>query len=303
GFPAANDGLSAPGVRLRTMQIAAEGTHLSLRAGQEAPFFSPLSPSSIASSAYPAMSSSGNVWAWTPQVYIERRFERPGDTTLSVRAGVLDALTGALPAGEYSRLATAGERARMPAYAARAGARRGPAEHAMSVGASGYYSRQNWAFDRAVNAWALTSDWELPLSHTFRLSGEAYAGRAIGGLGGGAHSSVLFDGAPDDASSTVHALHSLGGWAQMKVTYTPRVESNIAFGFDRSRPKAFDGLLQPPSDEAPSAARNASGLLNVTYQLRSNLFLTVEYRRLWTRRFDGRSWLADHLNFGGAIVF
>lgn len=303
GFPAANDGLSAPGVRLRTMQIAAEGTRLSLRAGQEAPFFSPLSPSSIASNAYPAMSSSGNIWAWTPQVYLERRFERSGNTTLSVRAGVLDALTGELPAGEYSRLATAGERARMPAYAVRVGARRGTAERAMSAGASSYYSRQNWGFDRVVNAWALTTDWELPLSNTFRLSGEAYAGRAIGGLGGGAHSSVLFDGAPGDAASTVHPLDSLGGWAQVKVKHSPRVETNMAFGIDRSKPKVFDGFLQPPSDEAPSATRNGSGLLNVIYQLRSNLFLTAEYRRLWTRRFDGRNWLADHLNFGGAIVF
>jgi len=303
GFPAANDGLSAPGVRLRTMQIAAEGTRLSLRAGQEAPFFSPLSPSSIASSAYPAMSSSGNIWAWTPQVYLERRFERSGNTTLSVRAGVLDALTGELPAGEYSRLATAGERARMPASAVRVGARRGTAERALSAGASGYYSRQNWGFDRVVNAWALTTDWELPLSNAFRLSGEAYAGRAIGGLGGGAHSSVLFDGAPGEAASTVHPLDSLGGWAQVKVKHSPRVETNMAFGIDRSKPKAFDGFLQPPSDEAPSATRNGSGLLNVIYQLRSNLFLTAEYRRLWTRRFDGRNWLADHLNFGGAIVF
>ena len=303
GFPAANDGLSAPGVRLRTMQIAAEGTRLSLRAGQETPFFSPLSPSSIASSAYPAMSSSGNIWAWTPQVYLERRFERSGNTTLSVRAGVLDALTGELPAGEYSRLATAGERARMPASAVRVGARRGTAERALSAGASGYYSRQNWGFDRVVNAWALTTDWELPLSNAFRLSGEAYAGRAIGGLGGGAHSSVLFDGAPGEAASTVHPLDSLGGWAQVKVKHSPRVETNMAFGIDRSKPKAFDGFLQPPSDEAPSATRNGSGLLNVIYQLRSNLFLTAEYRRLWTRRFDGRNWLADHLNFGGAIVF
>ena len=303
GFPAANDGLSAPGVRLRTMQIAAEGTRVSLRAGQEAPFFSPLSPSSIASSAYPAMSSSGNIWAWTPQVYVERRFERAGDTTLSIRGGVLDALTGELPAGEYSRLATAGERARMPAYAARVGARRGTAEHVASAGASAYYSRQNWGFDRVVNAWAATADWELPLSAALRVSGEAYAGHAIGGLGGGAHSSVLFDGSPDDAASTVHPLDSLGGWAQVKVKSSPRVETNIALGIDRSKPKPFDGFLQPPSDEAPSATRNASGMLNVIYQLRSNLFLTAEYRRLWTRRFDGRSWLADHLNFGGAIVF
>lgn len=303
GFPAANDGLSSPGVRLRTMQFAFEGPRLSIRAGQETPFFSPLSPSSLASTAYPTLASSGNIWAWTPQVYVERRFASAGNSTMSVRAGFLDALTGELPAGEYSRLATAGERARMPASAVHLGWRRGADDRVASVGAGGYYSRQNWGYDRTVNAWAATGDVELPLSARVRLSGELYGGDAIGGLGGGAHSSVLFDGAPDNAASIVHPLRSAGGWGQLKLKATARVEFNGAFGLDRSRPQPFNGLLQLPRDDAPSASRNASGLLNVIYQLRSNVFLSVEYRRLWTTRLDGRSWLADHVNVGGGIAF
>lgn len=303
GFPAANDGLSAPGLRLRTMALSLEGKTLSIRAGQEAPFFSPLSPTSLAATAYPALSSAGNIWSWTPQVYMERRFERSDDTTLTLRAGMLDALTGELPAGEYTRLATAGERSRAPASATRIGWRRRHEERVTSAGAGVYYSRQNWGFDRVVNAWAVTGDWEVPLSNTVSLSGELYEGQAIGGLGGGAHSSVLFDGPPTDAASTVHPLRSVGGWAQAKVSLTPRLDINVAAGVDRSKPRPFQGLLQPPRDEAPSASRNASGFLNAIYQARSNLFFSVEYRRLWTRRFDGRAWLADHLNFGGAIAF
>lgn len=303
GFPAANDGLSAPGVRLRTMQFAADGPRLSIRAGQEAPFFSPLTPTSLASTAYPAMSSSGNIWAWTPQVYVERRFAREHDTVLSIRAGMLDGLTGELPAGEYSRLATAGERSRMPASAARIGWRKGAESRVASAGVGGYYARQNWGYDRTINAWAGTLDWELPVTDKVRLSGEAYRGVAIGGLGGGAHSSVLFDGQPSEPTATVVPLRSTGGWAQLKLKATPRLELNAAYGIDRSRPREVMGLLHPPSDEAPSASRNASDLFNVIYQLRSNLFFSVEYRRLWTTRFDGRSWLADHLNLAGGIAF
>lgn len=303
GFPSVNDGLSAPGVRLRTMQIALEGERTALRIGQEAPFFSPLSPTSLASTAYPGLSSSGNIWAWTPQVYVEHRYARQADTTLSVRAGVLDALTGELPAGEYARLSTAGERSRMPALAARAAWRRGKDDHVSSIGAAGYYSRHNWAFDRNVNAWAAAADVELPLSRRLRLSGEAYTGLAIGGLGGGAHSSVLFDGSPEDPASTVFPLRSNGGWAQLKLKSTPRLEFNLAAGGDRSLPRHVDVLLQPPSDEAPSASRNASGFVNAIYQMRSNLFFTVEYRRLWTTRLDGRAWIADHVNIGGGIAF
>ena len=35
----------------------------------------------------------------------------------------------------------------------------------------------------------------------------------------------------------------------------------------------------------------------------TNLFLTLEYRRLWTTRLDGRAWAADHINIGGGIAF
>lgn len=303
GFPAANDGLSAPGVRLRTMQIGFDGDTTSIHAGQEAPFFSPLSPASLASTAYPGLSTSGNIWAWTPQVFVEKRVAQPNDTTLSLRAGVLDSLTGELPAGEYTRLATAGERSRMPALAGRLGLRHTAGERVTSAGVGAYLARQNWGYDRTINAWATTADWELPLAPRLHLAGEVYAGKAIGGLGGGAHSSVLFDGAPDSASSTVVPLNSIGGWAQLKFKANARTELNAAYGFDRSKPRETTSLLEPPNDETPSASRNASDMFNLIYQLRSNLFLSVEYRRIWTTRFDGRSWLADHLNLVGGIVF
>jgi hypothetical protein len=303
GFPDATDGLSTPGIRLRTVSLAFEGERASVRGGQEVPFFSPLSPTSLASTAYPPMSSSGNIWAWTPQLYVERRFEPATETTIALRAGVLDSLTGELPAGEYSRFANAGERSRMPASAVHLSLRRGHEEHVTSAGAGFYYSRHDWGYRRNVNAWTATGDWEIPLSSRLLLSGEVYTGRAIGGLGGGAHSSVLFDGAPSDPSSTVYPMHSLGGWAQLKVTATPRLEFNSAFGSDHSRPRQFAGLLEPPTDEQPSASRNTSGFVNAIYQLRSNLLLSVEYRRHWTRRLDGRGWLADHLNIGGGIAF
>lgn len=302
GFPDATDGLSTPSLRLRTMTFAAEGQRLSIRGGQEAPFFSPLSPTSL-SAAYPALSSSGNMWAWTPQVYVERRFARSTDTTITLRAGVLDALTGELPAGEYSRFATAGERSRVPASAVRVGWRRGADERVTSVGGGAYYARHDWGFKRMVHSWAATGDWELPVSPAVVLSGEAYAGQAIGGLGGGAHSSVLFAGVPEDPLSTVHPMRSVGAWSQVKLTATPRLEFNGAFGFDRSKPRPVDRLLSPPGNEALSASRNATSMVNFIYQARSNLFFSIEYRRIGTRRLDGRAWLADHVNIGGGIAF
>ena len=81
------------------------------------------------------------------------------------------------------------------------------------------------------------------------------------------------------------------------------IEVNAAFGADKSRPERFAGLLQPPSNEAPSASRNASALVNAIVQAKSNVFLSAEYRRLWTTRFDGRAWLADHISIGCGFAF
>jgi len=303
GFPAANDGLSAPGLRLRTIELALDRQNTSVRVGQEAPFFSPLSPSSLASSAYPALASAGNIWSWTPQAYVEQRFGARSGTTISVRGGVLDALTGELPAGEYSRLPTAGERSRTPATAFRVALERGPDDSRTSVGAGAFYSRQDWAFNRHVNAWAATGDAQWAARPNVHVSGEVYRGQAIGGLGGGAHSSVLFDGPPDDPTAGVHPLVSSGGWGQLSVRHGATTEFNVAAGIDRSRPRTRATLLQQPSDEAPSAQRNAAALFNVIMRPRSNLLFSVEYRRLCTTRFDGRAWLADHLNVSTGIVF
>jgi hypothetical protein len=101
----------------------------------------------------------------------------------------------------------------------------------------------------------------------------------------------------------VHPLGSTGGWVQVKFRATPRFEVNGAAGLDRSRPKPFDGLLEPPSNEAPSASRNSSGFVNAIYRARSNIIFSAEYRRLWSTRLDGRAWLADHVNIGGGIAF
>lgn len=303
GFPAANDGLSAASVRLRTLSLAAEGKRYSIRAGQEAVFFSPLSPTSLASTAYPALSQSGNIWAWTPQVSVERRIERPGSTEVNLRGGVLDSLTGELPAGEYSRLATAGERSRLPAFAGRVGWRRTRDDRVFSAGAAVYYARQNWKYERNVHAAAFTADWDWPLSDRVLVSGEFYRGRAIGGLGGGANSSVLFEGSATDPGSIVHPLRSTGGWTQVKLKTTPRLEFNGVFGLDRSRPRPTTATLEPPTDESPFAPSNSSAFINAIYQARSNIFFSVEYRRLWSTRIDGRAWLADHVTVSGGVAF
>ncbi|HEY4362181.1 MAG TPA: hypothetical protein VGN17_14490 [Bryobacteraceae bacterium] len=303
GFPATSDGLSSGLARLRTANLALDGKNTSVVAGQDAPFFSPLSPSSLVSTAYPPLSSSGNLWAWTPQVYVEHRHALPHQAQLTLQAGVLDALTGELPAGEYDRLPTAGERTRTPAYAARASWQRSVDDRSLAFGTGGYYSRQNWGFQRKVDAWAATADWNVPFGPWLTLSGEFYRGRSIGGLGGGANASVVFHGASTLASSAVLPLESAGGWSQLKFKPQEKLEFNLAFGEDTPFRFSVNRALTDPVVADSLVSRNANGFLNVIYKARSNLLFSVEYRRLWTSHFSSPQHAADHVGIGAGIIF
>ncbi len=293
GFPASSDGLTSGLVRLRTAKLALDWKNTSIVAEQDAPLFSPISPTSLVSAAYPAFSSAGNMWTWTPQVYVEHRVITSDNDQWSIRGGVMDALTGDPPSSEYERQPTAGERSRIPAIAGRIGWQHTNGERRTAIGAGTYFARQDWGTNQKVDAWAATADWDVPLVRGFSWSGEAYRGRAIGGLGGGFNSAILFR---RDVASVI-PLDSLGGWTQIKYQPATRWQFNGVIGQDY----AFGNRLQQASGEL--VRRNAAGMLNFIYQARSNLLFSAEYRHMWTIRSSGPKATADHISLGAAILF
>ena len=299
GFPSTPEGVTAGLLRLRTARVNLDWKNTSVVAGQDALFFSPLSPTSLVSTAYPALSGAGNLWTWTPQVYVERRFHVTESSQFSFQWGVLDALTGERPLTEYDRAATAGEHSRIPAYATRLAWQSGTENGNVALGAGSYYSRQNWSFGRSVDSWAVTSDWDVPLGKWFALSGELYRGRAIAGLGGGATGSVVFGGEQALSSTPFIAVDSAGGWAQLKFQPTSRLQSNVAFGKDA----ALNGRLESALAANGVVHRNASAFVNVIFQARSNLLFSLEYRRLWTSRYGQPLANADHIGVAAGILF
>ena len=303
GFPIAADGLSAARLRLRTANVKMSWDHVSIAAGQDAPFFSPQTPASLLATAYPAFSSSGNLWTWTPQIYVEAQRPFVRGSRISIAGGLLDPFTGELPGSEYDRLPTAGERSRVPALAMRAGVQTAGDERRSAFGAGAYYAKQDWGFGRTVDAWAATADWDVALGRWIGVSGEAYRGRAIGGLGGGLSASVLFDGSASVQDSGVIPVDSTGGWVQLKVAPSSRLEFNGAWGTDRpscsSAPRCAPAAAVDPS----RMRRNATASLNTIYHLRSNVLFSLEFRRLRTTGADQVRWLADHFSLNTGIAF
>ncbi len=307
GFPATTNGVDSGLVRLRTAAVRFDWKDTSIVAGQDQLFLSPLSPTSFASLIVPPLSYAGNLWAWTPQLRVEHHFALSSDSKVLVQAGVMDNLTGEPPDGvnyTWYRVATSAEQTRQPAYAARVAYSHPFFGQSFTVGAAGYYSRQNWDFDRIVNGWAGMMDINLPLGARFALSTSFYRGAAIGGLGAALGRSVLFDGPLSDPTTEVIPLNVVGGWAQLKFHATPKLEFNGAFGQDS--PFAADVNYfgdQVNSYSTPFLTANRGAFGNVIYRPRSDLLLSMEYRRLRTFTIYDNSYQAGQVNMSVGVLF
>ena len=297
-----SNGVTMGMVRLRTGTIRLDWAKTSVVAGQDGLFFAPLSPTSLASVAEPPLSYSGNLWSWVPQIRVEHRFTMSENSNFSLQAGILDGLTGQLPILDYYRTPQAGETANSPAVAARAAWNTHISGQPLSLGAGGYYNRQDWGFSRTVDAWAATADWTIPLGRFVDVSGEFYRGRAIGGIGGALGRSTLWTGVFTNPSTPISGLDSMGGWSQLKVKPWTKLEFNAAVGQDSSFAGELRQFVAASGYFSAALARNRGGFLNFIYRPRSNLLLSMEFQRLATRSLYNDT-TANHVDLSMGILF
>jgi hypothetical protein len=307
GFPSVYNGVDSGLVRLRTAAVRLDWKTTSVIAGQDQLFLSPFSPTSFASVIVPAMSYSGNLWAWTPQLRVEHHFALANGSTITLQGALMDNLTGQPPSDYqyvWDRDPSAGEESRQPAYGIRAAYSHPLFGQAFTLGAGGYYSRENWGYDRNVDGWAGTLDVNLPLSNRFALSAAFYRGAAIGGLGAALGRSVVYNGLLTDPNTEVAPLNAVGGWAQLKFRATPKLEFNAAFGQDSpfaADIRYFGGQAMSYAPAYLTANRAAFG--NVIYRPRSDLLFSMEYRRLRTFTIYDNSYEAGQVNMSMGVLF
>jgi hypothetical protein len=78
-------------------------------AGQDVPFFSPRSPTSLASTAYPALSAAGNLWAWTMPVHVDHRIALSSDSTMTIQHPEMSAVVVVVDTPYFAVTNRAGE--------------------------------------------------------------------------------------------------------------------------------------------------------------------------------------------------
>lgn len=290
GFPGVLDGNVLGIARLRTADIQMDWQRWNLQFAQDVPFISPLNPTSIAAIGTPSLGYSGNLWTWTPQVVLTRKWASAENYSSSLQVGVLDPLGGELPPSGASRVPQSGELSRVPALGMRQSWSWG---RGSSVGVSAYFARHDYGFRRTVDSWAGLADWKLPVSDHVELSGEIYRGQALGGLWGGVGTSVVFDGDPRDSLTRAHALNTIGGWVQLKFKPWELIEFNTAFGEDN--PFARDVRFSNEPNASPFL-RNKTAMLNVIGRPASDVLVSLEYRHLASEQLMLPKSSAEHVN-------
>jgi hypothetical protein len=303
GFASTPNGVDFGIARLQTASVRLDWRHTSVIAGQDSLFISPLSPTSFASLSTPAFAYAGNLWGWTPQIRVEHRFDLSDRQTVTVAGGIMDNLDWEPPTSQYSRTATAGERSGQPAYAIRTAWSRPVFDHPLSLGVAGYYGRQDWSWDRYVDAWAGMADWQIPIIRRLTLTGEFYRGRGAGGLGAGIGRAVVFGGDPAYGSTSIRGLDSAGGWTQLKLQITPKLELNGVLADDDAFTSDIRGFATDANNFVTILGRNRGALANVVYRPRSDLLFSAELRRLRSFPVYSDSSVTNQLNLAMGILF
>jgi hypothetical protein len=303
GLPRAHYGATMGAVRMRTAHARLDWQNWSIIAGQDSPFFSPLSPTSFASLAEPAFSWSGNLWVWTPQIRAERRWSTSEKSNVAWSFGILDPLSEETPDASFNRHPLAGEASRMPGLGTHFAWNSSAGDRQATVGIGGYFGHQNWGFGKRNDSWLVSADFDIPLGRFFALSGEVYRGQAIGGLGGGIWASALFNGDPEVAGTSILPLNDIGGWSQLKFKPVDKLELNVAAGTANPFARDLEFFPNPRNYSSTPLSRNQTLLINSIFRPRSNLLLGLEYRRLRTYSLTGSKSQADHVNISIGVSF
>lgn len=275
-------------MRMRKARAALNWSRTTVEASYSGPFISPLSPTSFATVAQPALSGSGNLWTWSPQFRVEQRVPLSGSHAFALEGGFLFPQS---PGYTAIQLDSPVQASRRPGYEGRISYRANDDpntnEHSLSFGVGAYSSSQFYRSNIQIHSWAVTGDWRVPIKW-FELSGELYRGRALGGLGGGVYKDTLSGTNVITGLPVTRGVDAAGGWSQFKLHLRPTLELNAMFGLDDAFSSNFDGLTIPPSQNPLQLyARNSTVGGNIIFRPKTYLIFSPEYRHIQSWRYTG----------------
>lgn len=292
-------------VRMRDSNLGLAWNRSKLQIGYTGPLISPLSPTSYAQVAEPALSSSGNLWSWSPQVQFQQIIPTGDQHGVSLEGGLIYPQT---PSYNSVQLDSPVEASRRPGVEGRvsyhANTSATAPSRSLAFGVGAYTANQFYNSATRIHAWAVTGDWQVPLSKWAEVSGEIYRGRSLGGLGGGIYKDILSGTDPLTGVFRSVGVETAGGWSQLKLNFSRWVEVNAMFGLDDAFASSFRSVILPTGSNAlTTSARNSTVTGNLIFRPRQSILLSPEYRHLETWRYTGTPFVANIFTLSAGYQF
>ena len=282
-------------VRLRTAAINIDWKNTSVMFGQDKPIISPRDPDSLAQVGYSPLTGAGNLWLWQPQARVEQRFSLGENSGLRAQAGVVvtssldypsdptnpivySGYTGTSSQQEYSR---PGAEARLELW------HRWSDTGRVEL-AGGYHFNQNRVVETLVPSEVYSFDWFLRPISKLEFSGMFFRGQNVATLGG------LPQGFMVQPYGEAMAVHSTGGWAQIRVPITARLAWDLYGGQqdDRNSDLAYQYI-----------GKNQGYFSNLMYRIAPNVIVSLEGGQVRTTYVGLGNRLNDHYDLAVAYLF
>ncbi|MGP0072211.1 MAG: hypothetical protein ACLPWF_09780 [Bryobacteraceae bacterium] len=278
-------------VRLRTAAIDIDWKNTSVMFGQDKPIISPRNPDSFAQVGYSPLSGAGNLWLWQPQARVEQRFSLGENSGLRLQAGVIVTSSLDYPSTLYVYM----ENSQQQEYSRPGAEGRLELWHRWSANdrfeiAGGYHYNQNRVIETLVPSEIYSFDWFLRPLPKLEFSGMVFHGQNVEPLGALPQGYIvqIYDG------TGVNAVHSTGGWAQIRVPITERLAWDLYGGQqdDRNSDLAYGYI-----------GKNQGYFSNLMYRIAPNVIVSLEGGQVRTTYLGLGNRLNDHYDLGVAYLF
>ena len=277
-------------VRLRTAAINIDWKNTSVMFGQDKPLISPRNPDSLAQVGYSPLTGAGNLWLWQPQARVEQRFSLGENTGLRAQAGVFETSSLDYPSNPDAYMTTPSQQEySRPGVEGRLELWHRWSDTDRIELAGGYHFNQNRVIDTLVPSEVYSFDWFVrPISY-LEFSGMFYHGQNVATLGALPQGFIVqnYDG-------DVSAVHSTGGWAQIRVPITARLAWDLYGGQqdDRNSDLAYGYI-----------GKNQGYFSNLMYRIAPNVIVSLEGGQVRTNYLGMGNRLNDHYDLAVGYLF
>ncbi|HJT89310.1 MAG TPA: hypothetical protein VJ732_15690 [Bryobacteraceae bacterium] len=273
-------------VRFRTGSIELDWADRSFMAGIEKPIFNPREPSSLAQVGVSPLTGAGNLWLWLPQARFEQDLSFGRSNGLRARLGVVE--THEVGAYSGSQTPSNVETSRPGLEGRFEFFHKFDEDRRLEI-APGFHVSTTHVAGLSVPSQLVSADWFFNPIRRLEFTGAFYRGQNVANLGTGSirQGFGFYNGEAE-------AVHSQGGWAQLTIHTTSRLDFHVFSGQqdDRNADLVTGGI-----------GKNLLFGANFFYHLAPNVILGPEVSQVRTVYLGQATLLNNHYDLALAYLF